>query len=126
VSQEIEYHPQRLFSIKVCASTDLIDQAAEQAKAFLQEMVYNTTPVGVEAGRIQLVLSEDNSERSEEEHSTTWRGSAAVDIEVDPRNPVFADDIHKWLDHINGWDASLNLYLGQGRDQILWMSVESG
>lgn len=125
MSSEIEYPPQRVFYVTVCAKTDDINQASEEAEAFLGEMIYNTTPVGVESGRIQFVLNEDTADTSEEDQSTTWTGGAVVDIQVDPSQLAFVDDIHKWLEHINSWDSSLNLYLGEGRDQILRMSVRS-
>ena len=125
MSRQAETSTQRLFYLRVCASTNDIDQVTQEAKDFFASVAYNASPVGITVSRVQLVLDESKAETSEDDDNTTWSGGVVVDLEIDDSRPAFSDQLNNWLNDITSWDQSLNLYLGEGRDQIIWLSVKA-
>jgi len=111
------------FSIRLSVNAGLtVQQAQEVAENFLSEMVYDSSPVGVDIKSLSVQL-QDDPQLVEESSDVVWVGSVQLQLSIDPELAAYADHLEEWAQNLSDWHQELNAYLAQGEDQVSWARI---
>lgn len=123
MNQHVLQAQDQQFSLRISVNAGLsMQQVQEVAENFLREMIWDSSPVGVDIQSLSVQLEEE-PRLAEESADVVWLGSVELHLKIDPELSAVSYHLEEWSTHLADWHQELNAYLAQGEDQVSWARI---